>query len=223
MEILPAAYFLIPGIFALTTHRFASAHDLSTGAQLAWVVVYSVATYSILESPLGSWIATTGFPSRLFSGDATLLQDPELGIRLGAVSLAAAGLGLVVGRISSSGRVQRLVSAGTGRNLYATVWIEAFRNAPRQWVRLKSDQLDLIGWLESASDGPTERSLILSHVFNHGPDGRRSAVPGQLMVVDAADFDVIVLLGDDVAAAYEEAAERADALLARSLQERQIP
>jgi hypothetical protein len=101
------------------------------------------------------------------------------------------------------------VSAITGRNLHATVWIEAFRNAPRQWVRLSNGELDLIGWLESASDGPTERSLILSNVFSHDKDGSRTAVPGGLLLVDAAKFDTIVLLGKDVAAAYAAARRRA--------------
>jgi hypothetical protein len=124
------------------------------------------------------------------------------------VTIVAAILGLVVGRAASSKRSNRIVAAITGRNLHSTVWIEAFRNTPRQWVRLRNKDFDFIGWLESASDGPTERSLILSSVFSHDASGQREAVPGILMLVDAADFDSIVLLGADVAAAYDAAVRR---------------
>jgi hypothetical protein len=208
MELLPTAYFLIPGVFALTTHRFASAQPLSAGSQIAWTVIYSAMTYLLLQSPLGSWIRTTTFPAALFQGQPGLLNDPESSIRLVGVSLAAAVVGLLVGRAVSSNRSHRAVSVITGRNLHATVWIEAFRNAPRQWVRLTNGEFDLIGWLESASDGPTERSLILSNVFRHGKDGSRTAVPGGLLLVDAAKFDTIVLLGKDVASAYAAARQR---------------
>jgi hypothetical protein len=208
MELLPAAYFLIPGAFALTTHRFASAQPLSTGSQLAWTVIYSAVTYLALQSPAGAWLRTPDFPDALFRSDARLLDNPELSLRLVGVSAVAATAGLIVGRAVSSNRFNRVVAALTGRNLHSTVWIEAFRNAPRQWVRLSNSNFDFIAWLESASDGPTERSLILSSVFSHDRSGQRSAVPGDLMLVDAADFDSIVLLGIDVAAAYETASAR---------------
>jgi hypothetical protein len=208
MELLPAAYFLIPGVFAITTHRFASAQPLSAGSQLAWTVIYSAVTYLTLQSPAGAWLRASDFPDALFRSDARLLDNPELSLRLLAVSVVAAIAGLIIGRAVSSNRFNRVVAAVTGRNLHSTIWIEVFRNAPRQWVRLRNNDFDFIGWLESASDGPTERSLILSSVFSHDSSGQRTAVPGNLMLVDAADFDSIVLLGIDVTAAYDVASAR---------------
>lgn len=207
MDFAPAAYFLIPGAFAVTAHRFASAQAMSTGAQVAWAAVYSTVVYVLLQTSQLAWLVTTEFPSALFGQDASLIASPAVAIRFAAISLGAGGLGLVGGRLVATTRVHRLVAALTGRNLHATVWIEVFRNAPRQWVRLTKSDLDLIGWLESASDGPAERSLILSNVFRE-LDGRREAVPSRLMLVDASRFDTVVLLGTDVAATYEDAAAR---------------
>jgi hypothetical protein len=208
MELLPAAYFLIPGAFAITTHRFASAQPLSTGSQVAWTVIYSALTYLALQSPAGAWIRTADFPDALFQSDARLFADPDLSVRLIGMCVVAAMAGLIVGRAVSSNRSNRMVAALTGRNLHSTVWIEAFRNTPRQWIRLTNKDFDFLGWLEAASDGPNERSLSLSSVFSHDQSGQRTAVPGNLMLFDAADFDSIVLLGTDVAAAYDRARSR---------------
>jgi Family of unknown function (DUF6338) len=208
MDLAPAAYFLIPGAFAVTAHRFASAQSMSTGAQVAWAAIYSTIIYIVLQTPLGDWFTTADFPSALFGQNAALIASPSVALRFAALSLAAGIMGLGGGRLVATSLAHRFVASMTGRNLHATVWVEMFRNAPRQWVRLTNSNLDLIGWLESASDGPTERSLILSSVFQETRTGRRS-IPAHLMLVDASRFDTIILLGKDVSATYAAAASRA--------------
>lgn len=206
MDWIPAAFFLIPGAFAVNAHRFASAQAMSIGSQVAWATIYSTLAFLAIQTPVASWLVTPNFPSALFGQDSALVATPGVAIRFLAISVASGLLGLVGGRAAASKRAHRLASLVAGRNLHSTVWIEVMRNAPRQWVRLTGPDLDLIGWLESASDGPTERSLVLSHVYRQLPGGRER-IPANLMLVDTTRFDTVVLLGADVAATYARATE----------------
>lgn len=103
-----------------------------------------------------------------------------------------------------SRKVHAVVARFTGRNLYSSIWSETFRNAPKQWVRLRSDQLELVGWLESASDDPQERALLISNVHEmRGSEPHR--VVGNLMFISADAFPVILLLGADASKAIATA------------------
>jgi uncharacterized protein DUF6338 len=208
VELLPAALFLVPGAVASLAHRFASAQSLSNVAQLLLAAAYSGVVYALLGTPLASWLVTPEFPTDLFTPDATSIANPAIAARLLLVSTAAGALGLAVGRASMSRRIQLGLTQLTGRNLYSTVWVETFRNASRQWVRLKSDRMELIGWLESASDTAEERSLLLSHV-HEVRDRRLLPIVGRLLLVRLDDFPTVVLLGRDVKAELSRARTRA--------------
>lgn len=204
MDLLPAALFLVPGAFATVGHRFASAQRLSSGTQLLLAVAYSGLTYMWLASPMGDPLRTPVFPSSLFGSDASALAQPDTALRLLITSIVATAFGLVIGRLSMSRRVHDLTARLTGRNLYSSVWSETFRNAPRQWIRFKSDEIELVGWLESASDDPDERAVVVSHV--HEMRGSRpQRVVGNIMYLRADAFPVVVLLGKDVAQAISDA------------------
>lgn len=204
MEIQPAAYFLLPGAVAVIAHRFASAHVMSTAAQVALAVVYSALTFGVLATPIASIFVTRDFPVSLFDSTRVAIGTPDVAWRLLLVSVLAGGAGLLVGRALSSRRTQRAVVAITGRNLFSSVWNEAFHNAPRQWIRLRSNDADLIGWLESASDNVEEHSLLLSHVFEVRND-RLMPVVGDFLLLDTKAFTIVSLLGPDVAGAIERA------------------
>jgi hypothetical protein len=207
MDVLPAALFLIPGAFAAVAHRFASAQRLSSGTQLLLAIGYSGLTYIWLASPLGDALRTAQFPAALFGPNLAPLAQPEIAIRLFAASVVATAAGLLVGRITMSRRAHALVARVTGRNLYSSIWIETFRDAPRQWIRLKTDGLEFVGWLESASDDPQERALLISNIHEmHGAEPHR--VVGNMMFVNADAFPVIVLLGAEVATAVDAARRR---------------
>jgi hypothetical protein len=206
LEALPAALFLVPGAFAVVGHRFVSAQRFASGTQLLMAVAYSAAAYVVLASPIGAGLTTPEFPSQLFSTNSAPLAEPSIAVRLLVLALISAGAGMVIGRLSSSRAVHDLSSLLTGRNLYSSVWTEAFRGAPRQWVRLHAHaKPDLIGVLESVSEDESERGLLLSRV--HEVDGSKlRRVVGNRSYVNAAGFDAIVLLGRDVATAIEQAA-----------------
>jgi hypothetical protein len=157
-----------------------------------------------LASPLGGMLRTPQFPAVLFGPDLTPLAQPEISTRLFVASVVATTTGLVFGRITASRRAHTVAARLTGRNLYSSIWIETFRHAPRQWIRLRSDDLEIVGWLESASDDPEERALLISHVHEiRGSKPHR--VVGNMMFISADAFPVIVLLGANVATAVEAA------------------
>jgi len=177
-------------------------------AQLLLAVAYSGVVYALLGTPVAAWLVTPEFPTQLFTPDARSIADPAIAGRLLLVSTAAGALGLAVGRASMSRRIQILLTLLTGRNLYSTVWVETFRNASRQWMRLRSDAIELVGWLESASDNADERSLLLSHV-HEVRNGRLRPIVGRLLLVRLDDFPTVVLLGRDVNAELNRARIRA--------------
>lgn len=208
MDLLPAALFLVPGAVASLAHRFTTAQSLSSVTLILLAVAYSGLVYALLGTPIAAWLVTPEFPEQLFTADPRSLANPAVASRLLVVSAAAGGLAIALARLSMSRRVQSALARLTGRNLYSTVWVETFRNASRQWVRLGSDRLEILGWLESASDSADERSLLLSHVYEIR-DRRPMPVVGRFMFVRVDDFATVVLLGQDVDGEIKEARERA--------------
>lgn len=209
MDLASVALFLVPGPVAVIMQRFAAVQiGMSAATQVLLAVVYSAAVYGLLATVVGSVLVTDRFPAELFRGNPETLADPQVAGRLAAISLVAAVAGWGVGRLLTSRPVGWILRRIGGRSIYSRVWDEVFHRAPKQWVRLKSDTLELMGWLELVSDEAGEARMVLSSPFVL-EGGVRRAIPATFLLVDASQFPVVVLLGRDVAATYAAAARRA--------------